>query len=96
MERSEISRHEIEVLKVLSGNQTSWLSNAEIAARAQGVAPRTVRATTLKLVKAGVLDQAEVFPGHRFRLADRAAQRNRGYFDRLHRAAEVFGVELTV
>jgi hypothetical protein len=94
MERNEISRHEVEVYRVLRAAGQTWLNNADIADRADRVAPRTVRATTHKLVNLGVVDQAEVFPGHRFRIADRAGQRNREYLDRLHRAAEVLGVQL--
>lgn len=70
-----------------------WMTSAEIAEHAH-VAPRTARAHALKLVKLGVVDQAEVFPGHRYRLAEHAVKRNRGYFDRLTRAAEVFGLAL--
>lgn len=93
-ERNEISRHEVDVFRALVLNADSWQTNTDIAAACQAVAPRTVRAVTLKLVQLGVLDQAEVFPAHRFRLASKAAKRNRGYVDRLHRAAEVFGVQL--
>jgi hypothetical protein len=91
-ERSEISRHEIEVFRILK--QGGWFTNAQIAEQADSVAPRTVRAITLKLVRLGLVDQAEVFPAHRFRLSDVADKRNRGYFDRLVRAAEVFGIVL--
>lgn len=94
MERNEVSRHEIAVLKALLEADT-WLTNAEIADRAQ-VAGRTARAHTLKLVKLNVIDQAEVFPAHRYRISAHAMKRNRGYFDRLHRAAEVLGVDLNV
>ena len=95
MERSEISRHEVEIVRVLSGHQGKWLSNAEIGGQLQiKVSPRTIRATTLKLVKIGILDQAEVFPAHRYRLSGFAANRDRGYWDRVNRAAEVFGVSI--
>lgn len=94
-ERNEISRHEIEVFRVLLLNAQSWKTNRELAAECQAVAPRTVRAMTFKFVHLGILDQAEVFPGHKYRLADKAAKRNRGYVDRLRRVAEVFGVVLT-
>jgi DNA-binding IclR family transcriptional regulator len=91
MERSEVSRHEVSVYQTLAAAGTGWLTSKEIAERA-GVAPRTARAHALKLVQLGVVDQAEVFPGHRYRLAEHAAKRNRGYVDRLTRAAEVFGM----
>lgn len=94
-ERNEISRHEVEVFRVLTLNAETWKTNTEIAADCVSVAPRTVRAVTLKFVKLGILDQAEVFPAHKFRLAAKAAKRNRGYVDRLRTAADVFGINLS-
>jgi hypothetical protein len=94
MERNEVSRHEVEVIRVLTSHQGQWLTNQQIRDAATDVAPRTVRATTLKLVRLGLLDQAEVFPAHRYRLSGFAAKRNRGYWDRVQQAAEVFGVKL--
>lgn len=93
IERNEVSRQEVEVFRVVSANP-AWLTNAEIADQASGVAARTVRALTLKLVKLRILDQAEVFPAHRYRLSEKASKRNRGYYDRLIHAGEVFGVAI--
>lgn len=70
------------------------MTNHDIHALAVGVAPRTIRHLTLKLVRLGIVEQAEVFPGHRYRLSAHAKQRNRGYLDRLEATAEVFGVSL--
>ncbi len=92
MERNEVSRHEVAVFKALA-EADGWITSADIAARAQ-IAPRTARAHALKLVRLNIVDQAEVFPAHRYRMSANASKRNRGYFDRLTRAAEVFGVEL--
>jgi hypothetical protein len=92
VERNEISRQEVEVFRVLSAHASQWMTNADIAAECDRVAARTVRAVTQKLVHLGILDLAEVFPGHRFRLSEKAAKRNRGYADRLRRVAEVFGI----
>lgn len=92
MERSEVSRHEVAVYSALM-KATTWLSSKEIADRA-GVSPRTARAHALKLVRLGLLDQAEIFPGHRYRLSEHADKRNRGYVDRLAKAAEVLGLSL--
>lgn len=89
MERNEISRHEVLVFRALSVDK--WLSSKDVA-EASGVAARTARAHLLKLVRLGLIDQAEVFPGHRYRLSGHAMQRNRGYTDRLARAAEVLGI----
>ena len=94
VERNEVSRQEVEVFRALLANVKQWKTNTELADECSGVAPRTVRAMTLKFVKLGLVDQAEVFPAHKFKLADKADKRNRGYADRLRRAAEVFGIDL--
>lgn len=93
VEKNEISRHEIAVLQAVADG--GWHTNTEIA-RTADVAPRTARAHTLKLVRLGILDQAEVFPGHRYRLSGHAVQRNRGYFDRLRRAADAMSMVLVL
>jgi DNA-binding transcriptional ArsR family regulator len=93
MEKSEISLHEIRVFKAVK-DAGRWITNHEIASAAGKISERTVRAHTLKLVKLGLIDQAEVFPSHRYRLAEKAAKRNGSYLIRLTKAAEVFGIEL--
>ncbi len=92
-ERNEVSIHEVKVFRVLADAEKVWLSNKDIADRIEGVMPRTVRAHTLKLVKLGLLDQAEVFPGHKYRLAVTAIKRNRAYLQRIAQAAEIFGLD---
>jgi hypothetical protein len=94
-ERNEVSRHEVEVFRALLANASVWKTNAELATECRDVAPRTVRAMTFKFVQLGLVDQAEVFPAHKFKIAAKADKRNRGYADRLRHAAEVFGVILT-
>ncbi len=94
MEKNEVSRHEISVFKVLN-EADGWLTAADIAERAQ-VARRTASAHALKLVKLGIVDQAEVYPAHRYRLSEFAAKRNRGYADRLSRAADALGIPLDI
>lgn len=89
MERNEVSRHEISVYQSLSTGQ--WMTAMEVS-KAADVAPRTARAHLLKLVGLGVVEQANVFPGHRYRLSAHAAQRNQGYTDRLTRAASALGM----
>lgn len=92
IERSEISQHEVLVYQTLALGK--WLSNREIS-QVSGVLLRTVRAHTLKLVRLGIADQAEIFPGHRYRISEYASSRNRGYLDRILRAAEVLGIDLS-
>lgn len=88
-ERNEISAHEVRVYQFFLNHPHEWASNTTVAEHAT-VAPRTARALTLKLVRLGILDQVEVFPAHRYRLAAKAAQRNRGYVQRLDQASKVF------
>lgn len=93
MERSEISRHEVEVYNVLlNAPDTAWLSNAEIAEQAKAVSPRTVRMHTRRFARLGLLDVAEVFPAHRYRLSSKAEKRNQSYVVRLQAAMDVFGL----
>jgi hypothetical protein len=89
MEHNEVSFHEVRVYLAYK-SATGWLTAREVAAKS-GVAERTARAHSLKLVKLGVLDQAEVFPAHRYRIAGKAAKRNAGYLRRLENACAVFG-----
>jgi DNA-binding IclR family transcriptional regulator len=45
-----------------------WLTSQQVAEGAK-VAARTARQHLLRLVQLGLLDQAEVFPAHRYRLS---------------------------
>ncbi len=93
MERSKISFHEIKVYRVLSSaSPDRWLTSADIATKAE-LAPRTARSHTLRFVKLGLLDQAEVFPAHRYRWSKKANRRNVAYLQRLEFADEVFKQE---
>ena len=89
MERNEISAHEVRVYSLFEAKPTQWLTNVEIAKAAQ-VATRTARAFTLKFVRLGLLDVAEVFPGHRYRLRQKPEKRNVAYHQRLKAAQSVF------
>lgn len=92
MENNEVSVHEVKAYVALTANKGKWLSNSEIMALTDGVALRTIRSYTLKFVKAGLLDQAEVYPSHRFKWAEKADKRNGGYLQRLESARAVFGL----
>ena len=95
VERSEISRHEVAVFQALAAVAPKWLPSQTVAERA-GVAPRTARAHALRLVRLGVLEQTAVFPGHRYRVADNADDRNPDYMARLRRTADILDVSLEV
>jgi hypothetical protein len=92
MENNEVLAQEVKVLIALLENKNKWLPNIEISALVDGVARRTIRAYRLKFVKAGLLDQAEVFPSHKFKWAEKAGKRNIGYLQRLEKAREVFAL----
>lgn len=92
--RDETSPHEVKVYLAIK-SEAGWLTNAEIGKKVPDIAPRTVRAHTLKLTQLGVLDQAEVFPANRYRLAQ--AKKENAYAIahhtlRLKQAAEVMGL----
>lgn len=93
MEKSEISIHELRICSFLRSPPDKWSTNNEIA-KAASVSDRTARAHTLRLVKLGMIDQAKVFPSHRFRWSTKADKRNAAYWERLKMAAEVFGLAL--
>lgn len=94
MERNEISMQEATLFAKLTEIGSSvWHTNKELASLIGAKSDRTVRAHTAKLVTLGLLDQAEVFPAHRYRLSEMASKRNAAYVMRLKRACEIFGIE---
>lgn len=90
MERNAISTHEVRVYHAIKSARR-WLTNREIQEAVPDIANRTVRAHTLKLSSLGLIDQAQVFPGHRFRWSETSERRNPAYCKRLESAAAVFG-----
>ena len=92
MEQAEISEHQWKIYDCLIKGQR-WMSNREIA-EFTGVSLRRVGFHTKNLVQLGILDQAEVYPGHRFKVASKAEKRNFGYIQRLQQAGEIFGTHL--
>ncbi len=67
------------------------MTSKQVAASA-GVAERTARSHLLKLVHLGLVDQAELFPAHRYRLSLMAENRNKAYVQRIRAAVEIFGI----
>ena len=88
METNEISLHLVRVFES-ARTHSGWLTAKEIADRA-GVAGRTARAHSAKLVALGIFDVAEVFPGHRYRLSELAEKRNKAFVQRLEAARLIF------
>lgn len=89
METGEISSHQVRVWKSV---RKDWVTIKDIAAMA-GVARRTASMHALRLVNLGLFDQAEVFPGHRYRASELGEKRNKAYLLRLQNAAEALGIE---
>ena len=91
MERNEISIHETRAFAALVNNKDRWITSNDLAGESL-IAQRTARAFLLKFTKLGIVDLAEVFPAHRYRLAEKAGKRNAGYVGRLEKARLVFGI----
>lgn len=90
MERNEVSLHECRVFLTLK-NSVKWMTNNEIATEAK-VAKRTASSKTKKFVDLGICDVAELYPGHRYRLSQKADKRNTAYMKRLEEAVVIFGL----
>jgi hypothetical protein len=90
MEKSEVSRHQLSVYLFVNGTK-GWVTNYDTA-RGANVAFRTARLHSKMLVDLGIFDHAEVFPGHRFKLAVQAEKRNKPFWLPLQVATEVFGL----
>ncbi len=90
MEKNEVSIQEAKFFVAIQQN-AEWSTSRELAEKA-GIADRTARAHALKLVRLGLLDVAEVFPAHRYRLSEKANKRNAAYLLRLKHACEVFAL----
>lgn len=91
MEKAEVSIHEARLFRALEQSKAEWTTSA-VLAHVSGINPRTARAHCYKLAKLGLVDTAEVFPAHRYKLAEKADKRNAGYITRLRRACEVFSL----
>jgi len=90
MEQNEISVHQVRIASCLRDSGI-WMTNADIA-KAANVSKRTARLHTHRLTQLGLLDQADVYPGHRFRWSNKADKRNTAYLQRLERAFEAFNM----
>lgn len=93
MERNEISSHEVRFYSALIANKEKWRTARELCKQA-GIAYRTASAFAKKFSELGIIETAEVFPGHRYRLAPKAEKTNAAYTTRLRRAAEALEVSL--
>ena len=92
MEQSEVSFNQVRVYSHLK-TTGAWMTNREIAATLK-ISLRNASLHTQTLVKLGIFDQAEVFPGHRYRYSTKAKKRNLAYVQRLEEAVEIFQSQL--
>lgn len=92
LERSQVSLHEVKAYLALK-TADGWLTGQEIADLA-GINVRTARSHASRLVQLGVADQQELFPAYRYRLSEKAKNRNLAYVQRVEQACEVFGLSV--
>ena len=91
--RGGMSAQEIAVFRTLMQAGKDWLSSREIAQDATPVvAPRTVRAILKGYADRGIVEWAQAFPGHRYRLSSNAPGSE--YASQVRRTAEVLGLSL--
>lgn len=88
METTEISRHQVAVFEHMKDG--SWKTANEVAL-ATKVAGRTARHHLAGLTQLGVLEEAYVFPGHRYRLHPAPGARATKFIGRLEHASVVLG-----
>jgi hypothetical protein len=92
--KREVSLHEVLIWNALRSNPDNWMTNQQIGKLIDGVAARTVRAHTSKMVSRGVIDMAEVFPGPRYRYSEEKAKKNPAYVASIAAAELVFAHSL--
>lgn len=90
MASNKISIHRVRVFQFLA-TAGGWQTNRDIVNGAS-VAPRTAASLTKNLVELGILEQAAVFPAHRYRVSEHTTHRAKAYMDRLVEAAKIFGL----
>jgi hypothetical protein len=88
MEKKGISIFELKVFGCFQKQPQSWLLHKDLEGMKLGVAARTIRGVTRKLEQEGVLEQVQMYPGYRYRLAKKTAS-NQDYLARLVAAQKV-------
>lgn len=89
MERHTVSRHEVDLYTTMK-TDNKWRTVRELAALS-GIAQRTANRHCARLTELGILDVSILFPGYQYRLSEHAEERNKAYFSKLEKAAQVFG-----
>jgi predicted ArsR family transcriptional regulator len=88
MEIIEVSEHLFRIYVTLRDSD-SWLTAQQVAKKAK-VAPRTARHHTTRLVSAGLLAQADVFPGPRYRFVKPVNGSTKAIVQKIEAAGKVF------
>ena len=91
MERNKISVEQARAFVALRRNKERWITSTELA-KVANIGERTGRLYLEKYSKLGLVDRIEVSPAYKYRLSEKASKRNAGYFGRLEKAREVFGL----
>lgn len=89
MEKNEVSIHEVRIFAAMSDGK--WRTVKEIAELSQ-TARRTAQHHATRYRDLGLVDVAEVYPAHRYRLSEMASKRNASYLKRVETARSVFGI----
>lgn len=92
-ERAEISWHEVKIFAALS--EKKWMTVYDVSKKS-GIPRKTCQNHMLRFCHLNLVDLAEVFPRHHYRLSKLIAKRNLSYLTRLKHAAEVLGVRLPI
>lgn len=92
MEKNEISEQEVRIFCVFRNHSDQWLTNKQISELSDSIPGRTVRLHVKRFVDLGLVDQAELFPSHRYKWSSKAEKRNKSYFLRLKNAVDIFGI----
>lgn len=92
IEKNEISIQEAKFYATIKNiSKDRWVTAREVKDMAE-IGGSSSRIYALKLTKLGILDLAEVWPAHRYRVSDKASKRNKAYLQRLENALEVFSI----
>lgn len=91
MKDGQISLHLVKVWRFVK-DRKDWFTAQDVKDATQ-VAERTSRNHITRLVKAGILESAPLFPEHRYRLAGGKPMARGGheFVQRLDKASEIFG-----
>jgi len=92
-ERAEVSWHEVKIFAALSDKK--WMTVYDVSKKS-GIPRKTCQNHIKRFCNLNLVDLAEVFPRHYYKLSKMIAKRNLSYLTRLKHAAEVMSIRLPV